>query len=125
MRDELISFETAKLAKEAGFNNFESWYYKSDGEIKLAGRVLNHNEMKTRYSAPTQSLLQKWLREKHYIDVIPEVANNSHREDGYLVDVTWKHKSISPSINVGFHFVYEDALEAALYSTLQTLKNKK
>lgn len=45
MTDQLISFETAKLAQEKGF----------------------HTEMKPYYKECTQSLLQKWLREKHNI----------------------------------------------------------
>jgi hypothetical protein len=48
MQEELITLETAKLAKEKGFDYFNGIY-------------------KTQRS--TQSLLQKWLREIHKIDI--------------------------------------------------------
>lgn len=55
MEDQRISFETAKLAKEKGFVDFS----------KFPDNIPNHI---------TQSLLQKWLREKHniIIYVLPE-----------------------------------------------------
>lgn len=52
MKEEFISFETAKLAKEKGFKEV---IFESDGTGNLT-RI---------YNVPTQSLLQKWLRENH------------------------------------------------------------
>jgi len=34
MKEQLISFETAKLAKEKGFNILQHSYYFEDGEFK-------------------------------------------------------------------------------------------
>ena len=66
MKEQLISFSTAKLAKEKGFDNYDVANYYREG-INYA---LNNSGTSTikevgNYPAPTQSLLQKWLREKH------------------------------------------------------------
>ena len=96
MEEQLITFETAKLAKEVGYmsgyhysfiqyhndyvydddpNHPES--YKKD-EIRLCDIFFHvnnflkndfSNKHYTIYEAPTQSLLQKWLREVHNIHV--------------------------------------------------------
>ena len=67
MEEQLISFETAKLAKEKGFT-YAYEFYDKEGNIVDFGIVGGwtdcHDE---NYAAPTQSLLQKWLREKHDI----------------------------------------------------------
>lgn len=93
MKEQLISFETAKLAWEKGFNekcmNFYTAeehphrkiegkkltrYGSSNYEIHPAKFYRNETlqnsdndlfEWLKGYTAPTQSLLQKWLREKH------------------------------------------------------------
>lgn len=79
MKDELVKFDTAQLAKQKGFNLFVKSYYR----ITQSGpfeEPSNHNwndDIKmetvggmTYVSAPTQSLLQRWLREVHGIDII-------------------------------------------------------
>ncbi len=65
MEDTLISFETAKLAKEKGFN----FIYIIDNEL-------------TKHSLITQSLLAKWLREVHniIIDVKLDFFNSYNKE---------------------------------------------
>lgn len=60
MKEEIISFETAKLAKEKGFDWNVNSHYSYDGE-----HIYHH--FKSDFRAPTQSLLQKWLRDQHKI----------------------------------------------------------
>lgn len=59
MKEQLITFETAKLAKEKGVIIKSDIAYNSIGTLEIP-RGIN-------YYAPTQSLLQKWLREVHNI----------------------------------------------------------
>jgi len=63
MEESTVSFETAKLDKEKGFNQGRFNYPKYDEEGNVHFIGFNKG-----YSAPTQSLLQKWLREKHNIE---------------------------------------------------------
>ena len=120
MEEQLISFETAKLAKEKGFD----FIYIIDNEL-------------TKHSLITQSLLAKWLREVHncFIDILP------HR-DGDSKNKQWKSKKdVFWSVEVDYygkdfkieltddadftqHFnnTYEEALEAGLQEALKLIK---
>ena len=72
MKDEIVSIETAKLAKQKGFDWLCSNCYKNT-DSKLYNSTTRysagHPTGTTFLSAPTQSLLQKWLREKKNIAV--------------------------------------------------------
>lgn len=123
MKDELISFETAKLAKEKGFGKtLETIYphsYLEDGKI-----VLNscNNTEEGLFSAPTQSLLQKWLRDIHNIHINVSnlhLSKGEWREQAYNLDEG--HYKGAPA---GFHFkTYEKALEIGLQEALKLIKN--
>jgi len=67
IHETLISFKTAELAKEKGFglNSYTGFVYDNDGKLLN----LAFYDMGDKYAAPTQSLLQKWLREEHEIHV--------------------------------------------------------
>ena len=130
MEDTLISFETAKLAKKKGFDipqnkmySFGSEMFSSILEIKFHDG--NKHECSIEpynwngkigvtstkyYSAPTQSLLQKWLREKHNIDVYCIPCETQ------LGNMTlWK----SDDTFVG---TYEEALEVGLIEGLKLIE---
>ena len=68
MEEKLITFDTAKLAKEKGFNEPCKWYMK-DGIDLSESNETNDFLFEGYLSAPSQSLLHKWLREKHYLTV--------------------------------------------------------
>lgn len=80
MEEQLVSFETAKLAKELKFDWLTRNYF---GQINYESFESHENSLddynSTHWveeggewiSRPTQSLLQKWLREVHNIDVYP------------------------------------------------------
>jgi hypothetical protein len=136
MQEQLISFETATLAKEKGFN-IPVWnYWQSNIEGKWNNFLLSdeigfhpilddYNEISDKHiSQPSQSLLQKWIREVHHIHVIlhPHFDNYGDYEG-------WEHiKSYSlldGSVAVrcmSGHETYEDALENGLYEGLKLIK---
>lgn len=101
MEDTLISFETAKLAKEKGFKGNKNstihidWSQSYDYQTKipfepycfLNGDIYNNYKysvekfkklfrdkkaFSVKVDIPTQSLLAKWLREIHNIDCFPQ-----------------------------------------------------
>ena len=126
MKEQLITFDTAKLAKEKGFDELTKYIY-FNGELSgltlddynyLGDKKLRKNVL----SAPTQSLLQKWLREKHNI----QVCNNLHYKvgggiAGYLIDISHPNgdfKSTSISENT-----YEEALEKGLQESLKLIES--
>ena len=134
MKEELISFETAKLAKEVGFDTPTWFFYTVQGTVsehlpegfaglneELWQTNSTHKELANPYflaSAPTQSLLQRWLREKHkvlvWIKPIPSVGKWSV----YVDDTIGRHL-VADYI---FKDTYEEALEAGLLEALKLIK---
>jgi len=123
MEEKIISFTVAKLAKEKGFNEVSDGCFDKNGK-KYSG--MNHkNEIgKGVFSAPTQSLLQKWLREKHGIHISLEasVIIGSKDEVYYnvsLIDNT-KDNRLYPLWEVE-STTYEKALEEGLQEGLNLI----
>ena len=117
MEDTRITFETAKLAKKKGFlKEWAELAYKKDDQ-KLYGDT----GIYTDYPAPTQSLLSKWLREKHGVDISILILGISD----YQVYV---HKKRELKYNgiVNFVFenkdnIYEEAYEIGLQEALKLI----
>lgn len=144
MNEQLVSKETAILAKERGFNvevrsyfDFKKFgdkplefYGKLDANNLMVWNVeLSKNIPADYVSAPTQGLLQKWLREKHnlYICISAEFYKtginhivqilcynpNLTESDYYDNDkCTWMYG------DNGQFDTYEEALEFALQKAL-------
>lgn len=77
MNDEYVSFETARLLKEKGFNEPTERYFTTEcGDIVLrhwkVGPWRNENNDDEEYVAPTQALAMRWLREQHSIFIQSE-----------------------------------------------------
>ena len=120
LKEKLISFETAKLAKEKGF------HISSRGE-GMGKRVFINGELvntifssKDHIHAPTQSLLQKWLREVHNVSIkIDDYYTNSRVRFDYNICELGSQED-NP---VGVFETYEEALEIGLYQALKLIKN--
>ena len=131
MNEQLISFETAKLAKEKGFNIEVKTYFDikkfGDKPCEFYGR-LNANDYNSwddklkkninagYISAPTQSLLQKWLREVHniHIAVLPKILPSN--EIKYYCFKGKIKKDFKDLYNT-----YEEALEKGLQEALKLI----
>lgn len=111
--DERIALETAKLAKQKGFNvGVQGSYteylktHKSDnpsfamkkGEVEFDTSFFfinnnhvcdNSNENYIMYAAPTQALLARWLRETHGIQVyaVSGTLDGEHKYRDYVAHV--------------------------------------
>lgn len=130
MTEKVIDFKTAKLAKEKKFN-LETNNFYTKPNIKLFGvdehgrtyliknisgklyklgehAVLNERNI---FEAPTQSLLQKWLREVHKINVycVPTEID----------ETKWYH-NIASSFKV-YTGSYEEVLEVGLQEGLKLI----
>lgn len=118
MKESLISFETAKLAKEVGFN-WEVFFGVYSDNIPIPfcqeGGFFNWN-IHDRYSIPTQSLLQKWLREVH--KVIVEIGFYDYGKWNYTIYNPSPKKQSSPEFST-----YEECLEIGLQECLKLIKN--
>lgn len=102
MQEQVITLETAKIAKDKGFDLESPAYYGCDepssGEtnrffVKTWLRCDDINKKDTQegtlvYSAPYKYDLQKWLREKHHINVLVNFETIDDSETAY----TWHIK---------------------------------
>jgi hypothetical protein len=112
MKEQLITFETAKLAKEKGFNELCTFCYDLESNKNIAKTNYRNSESRVgNLSAPTQSLLQKYLREKYGIKVY--CVPNNHDINRWHVYVDRK-----PIFN---DFNYEKVLEKGLYKALKLI----
>lgn len=108
--EEVIQFETAKLAYEKGFLLNSHNKYNPDGQIR--DNVLTNKDM----DAPYQSQLQKWLREKHNIIVVPDYNVNKRKYFHWLII----HGSTKEQSS--FYDTWEQALELGLVRGLKQIK---
>ena len=122
IHEEIVTFEVAKLAKEKGFNVPTIRYYLIDtvGWVKTA-IYNNWNDSTIRYSAPTQSLLQRWLREERGIIVEVFMDDDSNMPLTYNIhqykDWNWEcvcHHHGNYYAVTDWELCLEDALKYAL-----------
>jgi len=113
MKEELVKYKTALLAKEKRFNIECEKYYNVQGELwtyHLWGVGLSEGAC----FRPTQSLLQKWLREKHkiYVNVLAYENLNSIKIIGEDI----------PNKMALTYSSYEETLENGLKEALGYIK---
>jgi len=118
MKEQLIELETAILAKEKGFDLDANYAYNP-----ISGKLLDENTVyshtigdgKEPIEAPTQSLLQKWLREEFGIYVQVTIIDEQHFEVSVWVrcdDVC--HELASFVLKSCFEQALEKGLQRAL-----------
>lgn len=125
MKEKLIDFETAVLAQKKGFDWGCNYYWPDDVKVKeplYNSDKCNWNYETNQYAAPTQSLLQKWLREKYHLHItinmgIPLNCNIMFYSN--IIKFGKEHKSKFRSI---FYHTYEEALETGLQEALKLIK---
>ncbi len=118
MEEVLVQYKTAKLVKEVGFNiDCKVWYEGKPQKLNYTGKIFNPTHIIT--PAPTQSLLQKWLREVHNITF--SVYPNQDKMWTCNITTIKKYKLIGTE----YGKTYEEALELALLFSLNQLKPRK
>ncbi len=122
MQEKLIDFETAKLAKEKGFDNESNIYYNETGELlnDIYFSSLQPTKLCKYFDVPTQSLLQKWLREVHNIEVETNRIRYSNSKE-YVFDVRSNNVQLKSPLTKTFN-TYEEALEMGLQEALKLIE---
>lgn len=115
--EDYVSYETAKLLKEMGFNGDTDKQFNLD---KIVGdyNITDRSRYPERYlDAPTIQMAMKWLREVHKI----------HIEIGYNIGYfpvcisTETNETIPYKPMQGKNFTYEQACEVAIKYCLENL----
>lgn len=141
MTEELVTLETAKLLKEKGFKEDVSVFYElvcEEGsyeyELFESYDAQNYNASVYSFSAPTQYIAQKWLRETKNLHVlsIPKVVE-SYNKIGEVVKTEvefyyWdiyivgdRHKHIVQDFVTNQFSTYEEALEDGIQKALKLI----
>lgn len=131
IQEAYVSFETAKLLKEKGFDENTLMVYMSYGDLCKCNRYdsirnSNYNDITKNYfecTAPTHQMAMKWLREEKNIFIVIEPHDYDY--------INEKNKSYACSLWVGdkyYEYIeskdypsYEEAVEAALKYCLENL----
>ena len=72
IKDDYVSFDTAKLLKEKGFDeNTHMWWYTVYGELGEYDVTDRGRRPELYINAPTLQMAMKWLREMYDIHVVP------------------------------------------------------
>jgi hypothetical protein len=136
MEEQLITFDTAKLAKEKGFDlEFcnVGWHgdfgdlngdsYPFLGTYSFYKSMYCNNKDEHQIQRPTQSLLQRWLREIHNIHLLLEPYYDEQKVLVYGFDLITERTEEETIMEKGFK-TYEDGLEIGLQEALKLIENK-
>ena len=126
IQEAYVSFETAKLLKEKGFDENTLMVYMSYGDLCKCNRYdsirnSNYNDITKNYfecTAPTHQMAMKWLREVHNIDICVFPYQADYISYSYKVKI-YKNKEIYLTITDSK--TYEDAVETAIKYCLENL----
>src|SRR3972149_10715226 len=128
MKEQLVTFPTAKIAKEKGFDwPCNSYINKRDGyylvDEKTYRGYSNYNSNINNTSLPTKSLLQKWFRDVYNIYVEVYIARDIRNE--YHICIKGENELFKNSqmledkyLNTDVFNSYEEALEVGLYEAV-------
>lgn len=127
--EQFIKFDTARLARQAGFDwkcneRYNERYATNDSEPLYVSPRDNWNRYAGLYSAPTQSVLQRWLREVKDIIVLVDYNedNDCEENERYGVTIYIGNERI---VELATYPTYEEALEAGEQKCLTILIKKQ
>ena len=118
IHEEICTYEVAKLAKERGFNEYVEAFYAEDCETAHSQGPEKWNEYNGIVAAPTQSLLQRWLREEKGYYVYP-FFDNEELKWTYVVREKTGDMWITLIGETPYYDCFEEAMEDALKFVLE------
>ena len=125
IKEAYVSFETAKLLKEKGFEEECMYFYDWDEENEIYricsnGGSCNETRFSSYYSMPTQQRAMRWLREVHNIHIDTcSIWDAIHWL--YQVFVITPRTAHNSYVDKMLYTSYEQAVEAAIKYCLENL----
>jgi len=121
IEEDYVSFETAKLLKEKGFDNISSIMYKENGEMCVNPKSVVSWRLKYWYPCLTLQMAMKWLRKNHQIFIRPNTS--------FLYPIKWYSEifcygdnlKTQQDIKTEYYDSPEEACEAAIKYCLENL----
>lgn len=131
IKEDYVSFETAKLLKEKGFDSECDYLYVNGNIVRAQGGKCNWNKGETIFtdyknecSAPTLQMVMKWLRETHNLFVFPFPQMNANKFWVEIYQLSDNQEWISlycESIDLKDYPFYEQACEEGIKYCLKNL----
>ena len=120
IEEQFVSFETAKLLKEAGFDEVcRSAYYATGNSAVMHER---NSMLSPGYvSRPTQALAARWLREVYNV-AIYSLYDDDMEQWFYVVDAFTKNPVINGFQSGSEYDDYESAFEDGLREAIKLIK---
>ena len=120
IEEQFVSFETAKLLKEAGFDEVcRSAYYATGNSAVMHER---NSMLSPGYvSRPTQALAARWLREVYNV-AIYSLYDDDMEQWFYVVDAFTKNPVINGFQSGSKYDDYESAFEDGLREAIKLIK---
>lgn len=121
IEEQYVSFDTAKLLKEAGFDAPCYKQYSDRGVQWDSTSPSNFNADDWGYSCPTQDLAARWLREVYNV-AIYSLYDDDMEQWFYVIDAFAKNPVINGFQSGSEYDDYESALEAGLHEAVKLIK---
>ena len=126
IEEQFVSFDTAKMLKEAGFDVPCTSQYTEGKCIWNVGYPCNFNQDEFGYSRPTQALAARWLREVHHLNVYAcfdyVCFDDGERKWFFMRENTMINDYTSVYCSIISYDSYEEALEAGLQEAIKLIK---
>jgi len=130
--EDYVSFETAKLLKEKGFDEDCHAHWDLTTETKtpkiglsVSSKNWNYkwNPIQFPISAPTHQMAMKWLREVHNIFIViePHMYDYINEKNSSYVASLWQGDNYYENIISKDCPTYEETVEAAIKYCLENL----
>ena len=121
IEESYVSFETAKLLKEAGFAVPCFNQYTDRGTVWHCDCPENFNISQCATSRPTQALAARWLREVYNV-AIYSLYDDDMEQWFYVVDAFTKNPVINGFQSGSEYDDYESAFEDGLREAIKLIK---
>ena len=121
IEEQFVSFETAKMLKEAGFDVPCFNQYTERGTIWHCDCPENFNKSQCATSCPTQALAERWLREVYNV-AIYSLYDDDMGQWFYVVDAFTKNPVINGFQSGSEYDDYESAFEDGLREAIKLIK---
>ena len=139
IEEQFVSFDTAKLLKEAGFREHCRCMYfpEKKGGYKICQNLIGDYDVTNDvtyeknlhvdcYLAPTQALAARWLRDVHHLNVYAcfdyVCFDDGERKWFFMRENTMINDYTSVYCSIISYDIYEQALEAGLQEAIKLIK---
>lgn len=121
IEESYVSFDTAKMLKEAGFDVPCFNQYTDRGTVWHCDCPENFNISQCATSCPTQALAARWLREVYNV-AIYSLYDDDMEQWFYVVDAFTKNPVINGFQSGSEYDDYESAFEDGLQEAIKLIK---